>query len=60
MSVPIVAGEGKLRAWLHENTDIVAVEEKEDGSAVFTVRVPADKKGRLMGRLGMASQHPKS
>lgn len=58
VGVPIRAGDGKLRAWLHENTDIVAAEEKEDGSAVFTVRVPADKKGRLMGRLGKAEQAP--
>lgn len=51
VTVPITAGDGKVRAWLHENADIVATEEKEDGSAVFTVRIPADKKGRLMGRL---------
>lgn len=56
VTVAIVAGDGKLRAWLHENADIVAREEKEDGSAVFTVRIPADKKGRLIGRLGKANQ----
>ncbi|HRY07944.1 MAG TPA: 50S ribosome-binding GTPase, partial [Hyphomicrobiaceae bacterium] len=56
VSVAILAGDGKLRAWLHENADIVATEEKDDGSAVFTVRIPADKKGRLMGRLGKANQ----
>jgi GTP-binding protein HflX len=54
VTVPIAGGDGKLRAWLYENTDVVAAEEKEDGSAVFTVRIPADKKGRLMGRLGRA------
>lgn len=51
ITVPIAASDGKLRAWLYENTDIVAAEEKEDGSAVFTVRVSPDKKGRLAGRL---------
>jgi GTP-binding protein HflX len=52
VTVPIAGGDGKLRAWLYENADVVAAEEKEDGSAVFTVRIPADKKGLLMGRLG--------
>ncbi len=56
VTVPIKAGDGKLRAWLHENADIVATEEKEDGSSIFTVRIPADKKGRLMGRLGKTNQ----
>ena len=54
VTVPIQAADGKLRAWLHDNADIVAVEEKEDGSAVFTVRIPADRKGRLLARLGHA------
>ncbi|MCB1506033.1 MAG: GTPase HflX [Hyphomicrobiaceae bacterium] len=54
VTVPIATGDGKLRAWLHENTDIVASEENEDGSARFTVRIPADKKGRLLARLGKA------
>lgn len=55
VSVRIPAGDGKLRAWLHDNADIVATEEKDDGSAVFTVRIPSDKKGRLIGRLGKAN-----
>lgn len=58
VTVPVVAGDGKLRAWLHENTDIVALEENDDGSAVFTVRIPADKKGRLLGRLGKVTDKP--
>lgn len=51
VTVPIAAGDGKLRAWLYENADVVATEEKEDGGAVFTVRIPADRKGRLAARL---------
>ena len=54
VAVPVAAGDGKLRAWLYENADVVAVEEKEDGSAVFTVRIPADRKGRLDARLAAA------
>lgn len=56
VTVPILPGDGKLRAWLHENADIVAIEEKEDGGAVFTVRIPADRHGRLMARLGRVEQ----
>ena len=51
VTVPITPSDGKLRAWLYENTDVIAAEEMADGSAVFTVRVSPDKKGRLTGRL---------
>ncbi len=51
VTVPIGAADGKLRAWLYENADVIAAEEKDDGSAVFTVRIPADKHGRLMSRI---------
>ncbi len=55
-TVALAAGDGKLRAWLYENADVVAIEEREDGGAVFTVRIPADKHGRLMARIGQAGQ----
>ncbi len=54
VTVAIAAGDGKLRAWLYENADVVASEEKEDGNAVFTVRIPADRRGRLDARLSKA------
>ncbi|MCC0008506.1 MAG: GTPase HflX [Hyphomicrobiaceae bacterium] len=55
VTVPIGAGDGKLRAWLYENADVIATEEREDGSASFTVRIPADRKGRLDARIQKAN-----
>ena len=52
LTVAVAPGDGKLRAWLHENADIVAIEELDDGGCVATVRIPADRKGRLAAQLG--------
>ncbi|MGE0854653.1 MAG: GTPase HflX [Hyphomicrobiaceae bacterium] len=54
VTVPIAPGDGKLRAWLHANADVVAIEEREDGGASMTVRIAADRKGRLLARLAEA------
>lgn len=54
LSVPVAAGDGKLRAWLHQNADIIAIEEQQDGGCIATVRIPADRKGRLVAHIEKA------
>jgi len=58
LSISVPIGDGKLRAWLYENADVLAVEDKDDGSTVMTVRVGADRKGRLEARIAAASRPP--
>jgi GTP-binding protein HflX len=49
LSVP--ASAGGLLAWLHQNAEILERETSESGHTRCRIRIPADKRGRLEGRL---------
>ncbi len=42
---------GKFVAWLYENTDVIARETRDDGAALITLRLAAEKKPRLDAQL---------
>ena len=51
----IVPGsKGALLNWLHETCDVLAREARRDGSIELRLRVPAEKKDRVIGQLRKA------
>lgn len=51
VEVPVAPTDGRLMAWLHANTDVVGKSSDDTGTAVVTVRVPAENRYRLEARL---------
>jgi len=48
----IVPGsKGALLNWLHETCDVIAREARKDGSIEVRIRVPSEKKARVIGQL---------
>jgi GTP-binding protein HflX len=60
MTVDLPPTAGRLRHWLHENTAVVATEQRDGGAVRLTVRVPTEKHGRLLRLLtetGLSAEH---
>ena len=60
MTVDLPPTAGRLRHWLHENTAVVATEQRDGGTVRLTVRVPTEKHGRLLRLLtetGLSAEH---
>jgi GTP-binding protein HflX len=51
MTVTVQPEDGRLRAWLYENADVLDTRVGDDGASVMTVRMTAENKGRLTARL---------
>ncbi len=51
MSIRVPPSAGALLAWLHENAEVLSRELSDSGEMLCEVRIAADKKGRLEGRL---------
>ena len=54
LDVIIPGNEGALLNWLHETCDVLAREARKDGSVELRLRVPSEKKERVVGRLRKA------
>lgn len=52
MTLTVAAADGRLRAWLHANADVLDSRTDEGGDSVMTVRLTPENKGRLTARLG--------
>ena len=56
LNLVIPAHEGKLIAWLYENGDVLNREsDEETGALKLTLRIAAEKKGRLTAQLAKAN-----
>lgn len=51
VDVVIPGRHGSLIHWLHETCDVLAREARRDGSIEFRLRVPGEKKDRVIGHL---------
>jgi GTPase len=51
IDVVVPGSAGSLLNWLHETTEVIAREGRKDGSIELRLRVPSEKKDRLIGRL---------
>lgn len=61
VDVRIPAGDGRMLAWLHENATITARHDDTTTGAIdVTIRIPADKRGRLEGWLKRRDRQPPS
>jgi GTPase len=47
LAVTLGPADGKARAWLHRNGDVVSEETSEDGQSVITVRLSAERLGQF-------------
>nr|HML31016.1 GTPase HflX [Hyphomicrobium sp.] len=51
LDVIVPGSAGSLINWLHETCDVVAREARKDGSIELRLRVPSEKKDRVIGQL---------
>ncbi|WP_372646610.1 GTPase HflX [Hyphomicrobium sp.] len=51
LDVIIPGSSGALLNWLHETCDVLAREERKDGSVELRLRIPSEKKNRVVGQL---------
>lgn len=51
ITLTVAAADGRLRAWLHQNADVIADRQTDAGDSVMTVRLTPEKRGRLEARL---------
>jgi GTP-binding protein HflX len=54
LDVIIPGSQGSLLNWLHETCDVLAREARKDGSIELRLRVPSEKKERVVGQLRKA------
>jgi GTP-binding protein HflX len=54
VAIVVPAGEGRLRHWLHENSEIIERTVDEDGATRYRVRIDRLKRERLDGQLRRA------
>ena len=54
VEVTIPAREGKLLAWLYQNTDVIERAATDSGDTTCRIRITAERKGRLLGQLKTA------
>ncbi len=54
LNLQIPASDGRLLAWLHENTEILERIDGEDGTVSLRLRVPGEKRDRVIGQLRKA------
>jgi GTP-binding protein HflX len=54
LDVIIPGSQGALLNWLHETCDVLAREARKDGSVELRLRIPSEKKERVVGRLRKA------
>lgn len=51
LDVIVPGSKGSLLNWLHETCDVLAREARKDGSIELRLRVPSEKKARVVGQL---------
>jgi GTP-binding protein HflX len=51
LDVIVPGSKGALLNWLHETCDVIAREARKDGSIEVRIRVPSEKKARVIGQL---------
>jgi GTP-binding protein HflX len=51
LDMTIPSGDGALLHWLYENTDVMSRENAETGDILLRLRVPGEKKARVIGQL---------
>lgn len=54
LDVIIPGSQGSLLNWLHETCDVLAREARKDGSIELRLRIPSEKKERVVGQLRKA------
>jgi GTP-binding protein HflX len=54
LDVIVPGSQGALLNWLHETCDVLAREARKDGSIEVRLRIPSEKKERVVGRLRKA------
>ena len=54
LDVIIPGSLGALLNWLHETCDVLAREARKDGSIELRLRIPSEKKDRVLGQLRKA------
>ncbi|HVZ05269.1 GTPase HflX [Hyphomicrobium sp.] len=54
IDVIVPGSQGQLLNWLHETTDVLAREARKDGSIELRLRLPSEKKLRVLGQLRKA------
>ncbi len=54
LNIKVPVEQGGLLSWLHENTTMLDITTDDVGTALCTVRIDAERKGRLLGRLQRA------
>jgi len=54
LNLQIPAADGRLLAWLHENTEILERTDGEAGTVSLRLRVPGEKRDRVIGQLRKA------
>ncbi len=52
LSLQVAGHEGRLLAWLYENSDVLEREMRDDGTIALRIRIASEKKGRLIAALG--------
>jgi GTP-binding protein HflX len=50
----VPGSNGQLLNWLHETCDVLARESRKDGSVDLRLRIPSEKKLRVLGQLRKA------
>ncbi|HRC87196.1 MAG TPA: 50S ribosome-binding GTPase, partial [Thermoanaerobaculia bacterium] len=56
VSLEVAPAEGRLLAWLHDNTEVLERSSSEEGQVRVRVRVDPTRRGRLMARLEAAGE----
>jgi GTP-binding protein HflX len=51
LEVVVPGSNGALLSWLHESCDVLSREARRDGSIELKLRVPSEKKARIIGQL---------
>jgi GTP-binding protein HflX len=51
LDIVIPGSAGALLNWLHETTDVIARESRKDGAIELRLRIPSEKKDRLIAEL---------
>jgi GTP-binding protein HflX len=54
LDVIVPGSKGALLNWLHETCDVLAREGRKDGSIELRLRIPSEKKARVVGQLRKA------
>ncbi|MBN9248505.1 MAG: 50S ribosome-binding GTPase, partial [Hyphomicrobium sp.] len=54
LDVIVPGSNGSLLNWLHETCDVLAREARKDGNIELRLRVPSEKKARVIGQLRKA------